>query len=704
MNLKSLLSFLLLVFLIQFLVFFTSTAQTVSSEAFINYKPIESTGKIPPSFIKTIEENFNKDLEFLSDVENKEELELQKEYYVKTHDLIRDVFISGHVLFNDPVSNYVNSVANIIKKENPGKFDDIDVYILKSPSVNASATGVNIVFINIGTLAYVENEAQLAFILCHEFSHIYNNDNLDGFMERNKILKGKGVYGSVSFDDRVDNLFQHRKEIEFIADSTAINFYINAGYDLNEINTAFDIIHYSYLPFFNDPFPIDFFNIDDFIIPSVFFKGKTDSISSMQNYKDIYHTHPNIFKRKQAVSRISLNYQNKTGKKFIESKEDFIAIRELTRFEQLRLQLLYKNYSDAIYLASLLLKDYKDNEYLQKIIAKSLYGLSKYRNSDESHLVTQSYSSVEGNSQQVHYLFRQLSQVQTNVLALKYVHHLLKEYPDDDQLINIRKDLIQELVYHHNISLNDFYDKQKVFEINIPNEDELSFRQLTNIQKDVKDFFLNAFCNEKEDKDLIVLFNNAEEHSKTLKEYESLSIKEKTKSDKAKNKQILNKGIDCKKGNALLFDPLVIIIGDGSMEEILETEKIRIKVDKHLSSLIKDFSEIKHISSVTTTENDIDIYNDLCTYKEMFQEILTKNRCTLIPVCNDFNLLAKNNNIQMICIPAMIKMFSWHYVMFFYDVHKGKLVYENTVSVNYLFSLSKKINKLIEKDLLILNF
>jgi hypothetical protein len=287
MNIKALLSSLLLVFLIQLFIFDTTTAQTISSEKFKNYTPIESSGKIPSCFIKTIEENYNEDAEVLSHIENEDELELQKEYFIKTHDLIRDVFISGHVLFNDPVSNYVNSVANIIKKENPGKFDDIDIYILKAPSVNASATGVNIVFINIGTLAYIENEAQLAFILCHEFSHVYNNDNLDGFMERNKILKGKGVYGSAAFDDRVDKMFQHRKEIEYIADSTAIDFYINAGYDLDEINTAFDIIHYSYLPYLNDPFPIDFFNIDDFIIPTVFFKGKMDSISSMQNYKDI---------------------------------------------------------------------------------------------------------------------------------------------------------------------------------------------------------------------------------------------------------------------------------------------------------------------------------------------------------------------------------------------------------------------------------
>jgi len=95
----------------------------------------------------------------------------------------------------------------------------------------------------------------------------------------------------------------------------------------------------------------------------------------------------------------------------------------------------------------------------------------------------------------------------------------------------------------------------------------------------------------------------------------------------------------------------------------------------------------------------------MCIYKEMVQEILTKDVCPVIPLCNDFSLIAEKNDIQIICIPVLYKLKgTWHYSMSFYDTHKKDIVYKNQDTISWLTSSSNKLTKLIKNDLLILNF
>lgn len=365
---------------------------------FQNYTTLESKGEVPIDFQKNVIEKYSDDIKPYTQIKDKSEKKLKEEYYLNIHNSLNEILYSGRVIFNDPISNYINKVANHIKQKNPGLFDNVRFYTIKSPYMNASATGTKIIFINIGTLAYLENEAQLAFIICHELAHIAGNDNMESFIEKKQVLKGKGVYGGISFDEKIDALFLHDKNIEYKADSNAIALYLKSGYSPDQILKAFDQLYYSYLPFSNLPFSKTFFNNQDFTIPQIFFKNKPDSIIALQSDKDIYHSHPNIFKRKIAVKKILDASNVKKGELFFTEKDEVLKVIDLAKFEVVRLQLLNKNYTEAIYSAYVLLKLYPENQFLLNSIAKSLYGLAKFRNTDEYHLVTSSYSKVEGES------------------------------------------------------------------------------------------------------------------------------------------------------------------------------------------------------------------------------------------------------------------------------------------------------------------
>lgn len=663
---------------------------------FSDFQSPISKGKIPDDFIKRINEKYKASITEFDQVTDKKEKKDKQVFSLFMNNAIHDILLSGKVTFNDEISTYINKVADRIKKSNPGKFDNIRIYTLKTPSFNASATGLGIVFINVGLMAYLKNEAQLAYILCHEFSHIVEKDNLNSYLEKKKIAKGKGAYGDLSFDEKVDELFMHDKEIEFTADYNSIVYLMNSGYDPNEIISALDVMHYSYLPIVNIPFDKTFFNRDGFNIPTVYFREKVDSISSVENYKDTYHTHPNIYSRKEAVRKVISAITNKPTAKFYLPEKEFQEVNTIARFEMIKLLLLYKSYTEAIYYAYTLLQEFPNNKYLEISIGKALYGLSKFRNSDESHLVTISYNKVEGESQQLHYLFRQLSKVQLNVLALKFNQELIYKYPEEWMLKEMRKELVFELIYDNELEIEKFYDeiKQEV----LPKElqkNNLSSQEIIQAQKVVSKFYLNAFTKEKKDETFLSLFKDALVEVNKKREFYRLSYEDREKKREDKFKETRKNGISLKGKNAIMLDPLYVILDKDYIEDPIKSEIEKKEMDQEIKEHIKSRGlKLQFVSSKDLTENSVDDYNKLCFYKEMREELLMKMECIVLPLSNDFKSFSDKNNISTMIITGRLRQNrTLNYYFFVYNVSNGKNQYGQFYTVDGNLSAKTKLFK-----------
>lgn len=128
----------------------------------------------------------------------------------------------------DLVEEYVNQV---FKKIVPSEFQDknFKVYIRRDISVNAAAMEGGIFFINIGTIAAMEDEAQLAMILGHELAHYLNND----FIEQEKIdNKGESFFARTFFSENSLKLSREfSRSQEYSADSLGIILCNTVGYD-----------------------------------------------------------------------------------------------------------------------------------------------------------------------------------------------------------------------------------------------------------------------------------------------------------------------------------------------------------------------------------------------------------------------------------------------------------------------------------------
>ncbi len=362
----------------------------------------------------------------------------------------------GRILYGDPVSRLVSRIADTLLKDYPELRKELRFYTVKSPEVNAYATGQGMVFVNAGLVAQVENEAQLAFILSHEIVHYYRNHSLEE-------LVGKKENGKTKRDTDEErsalNEFLRRhnrsREMENEADSLGIAmFYLRSPYAKNVTEGVFDVLQYSALPFDDIPFDTTWFNTPYFQLSGCWLDTVAD-ITSRDNYDDSRSTHPNILSRRHNCASAFEGYYG--GEEYVvTSREEFDAVRQLARAECVRQELIHGEYSRAFYNAWLMLRQQPDNEALNQALAQALYGIAMAKNHNGTNSVTGDYQKIEGESQQVYYAMRRMSNEQATLAALHRIWLMHCRFPENEAFARMCEDLMEELHGSLKLSAIDF--------------------------------------------------------------------------------------------------------------------------------------------------------------------------------------------------------------------------------------------------------
>jgi predicted Zn-dependent protease len=434
-----------------------------------NYTPVSSTGQLPPIFVKTLTEKTNEDLSLLKD-KNNSDLSKKKEFAIANNFNVDRILRGGSVLYNDSVSAYVHRVLNEILKKEPELRDHIQLYVIKSTQVNAFSFDNGVILVNTGLISQLDDESQLAFILCHELIHYKRRHSINAYLDF--MTPSTNRYRKSRNDMDVLN---YSKDQEIEADTAGLELFKATSYDLEAIHSSFDVLQYSYLPFDEQEFPRSFLEDGNLKFPKSYFLDKTSPIREDDNYDDSKSTHPNIRKRKTNVnSRIDNSWVNTNRKKFLVSQASFNQAKEISRFETCRLYLLNLDYPNAIYSAFILLKKYPQNVYLRKIVAEALYEVASYKTrissadntinvfSGNSQFEFKDYADIEGFSQQVYYLLKKLSSEEATVLALNYSWKLnASSGYKDKQLGRICDSLFVFLTQGNDKSLGDFSTRSR---------------------------------------------------------------------------------------------------------------------------------------------------------------------------------------------------------------------------------------------------
>jgi beta-barrel assembly-enhancing protease len=437
-------------------------ALTAFSQDFNDYQPLKNQGSLPNDFTVSPSQKYAKDVTKIDINDARSTRKTQKDFYLNVNFAIDGLLKSGKVLFETEHATYLKDIMAVLLKSKPEVARKIRVYLLRTPTVNAFATADGIVFVTLGLLAQVENEAQLAYILSHEIVHIDKKHALELVLQSDPKTKPNDRQKAARDNDLDDksltkNLFTQDQELE--ADREGYNLFAKTSYSTKNINRVFDVLKYSELPYDNIVFDRSFLETDYLKIPKEFFLEKVRAIEGInETMDDSESSHPNLFKRRAEINALLAGQKDENKKEYIVSKDRFLKLQKVSRFEIAHLQLHQQLFQDAIYTAFLLKKTEKTEQYPEIITAKALYGLAKYVNNEDVEATAEMIKtdSIEGESQQIYHLFNKMPPKDLTVLATSYVWRMSKKYKKNTDLKNMANDLLLLLVNDHNMNESHF--------------------------------------------------------------------------------------------------------------------------------------------------------------------------------------------------------------------------------------------------------
>ena len=371
---------------------------------------------------------------------------------------VSKMMAGGRIVYGDPITRMVNRIADTLLKDYPELRKELRFYTVKSPEVNAFATGQGMVFVNAGLVAQVEDEAQLAFILSHEIIHYYRNHSLEELVGKEKKKKTGDTESEIAELNEFLRYHYRSREMENESDSLGIAmFYLNSPYDKEVTDGVFDVLQYSALPFDDVPFDTTWFNTPYYQVTGCWLDTVAD-ITSRDNYDDSRSTHPNILSRRRTTAAALDGYYG--GERFVvTTQQEFEQIRALARKESIRQELIGGEYSRAFYNAWLT----RDERYM----AQALYSIAMGKIHNGTNSVTGNYRKIEGESQQIYYAMRNMSNEQAALVALHYIWQLHRSHPDEEVYDAMCADLMEELRTGLKMSNIDFVATPPVAETQV---------------------------------------------------------------------------------------------------------------------------------------------------------------------------------------------------------------------------------------------
>jgi predicted Zn-dependent protease len=162
----------------------------------------------------------------------------------EAEDLDRRLERGGALHRDDRAARYVQGVMDRLYPEFKGR---VRVRLLTAPTLNAFALPNGSIYMHVGLLARLENEAQLATVLAHEGVHFTHRHSLQQY-ESVKITAGllqatfiaAPIAGLVGASVASPILYGYSRDLEREADSFGYERLVRAGYDPSEASKTFE--------------------------------------------------------------------------------------------------------------------------------------------------------------------------------------------------------------------------------------------------------------------------------------------------------------------------------------------------------------------------------------------------------------------------------------------------------------------------------
>ena len=316
-----------------------------------------------------------------------------KSLYKGRFDFIVQTFNEDRFIVDSELNQYLTEVLQNIQKTNPEWPQDVSVYVYRSSTPNAICFGEGTIAFSLSLLSRLENEDQVAYVLCHELAHHYGKHadikvedltrlNFDKELSKQVKEIKSTTYGQYT---KLKDLMQglelslnyHSREKEFEADSIGLQLFLNTSYQTLAPVRTMEILDSVDQSIYRSPLDLrKYFNFKGYSYKESWEQyTKSDTWYAKKNEVDSLKTHPGCKKRSLALQR-QLTRANRWPDEQVSSKDEVYSfIRTTSEFEMVESEYHFKGYGKALFQAIMMLEQFPDNAYLHGMIGKCLYKL-----------------------------------------------------------------------------------------------------------------------------------------------------------------------------------------------------------------------------------------------------------------------------------------------------------------------------------------
>lgn len=172
----------------------------------------------------------------------------EKKLIRRSSELDDELRRKGLLLQDEQVNSYVNEVGKRVVPTAARGAVPFQFHVLRDPVVNAFALPNGSMYLTVGLLARLENEAQLAHVMSHETAHVVQRHGLLGLRNRKATIIAAHIadlalFGtSIAYLPALGNLAAYSQESESEADRLALQYMAQAGYALAGADRLFAIL------------------------------------------------------------------------------------------------------------------------------------------------------------------------------------------------------------------------------------------------------------------------------------------------------------------------------------------------------------------------------------------------------------------------------------------------------------------------------
>lgn len=355
-----------------------------------NYSPFKDDESRLTAWQKTLKECHFRDSVSINGEYKKQ---IRKEYRDR-YDFINDLFVEKQAVSDSEVDGYLQEIVRHIVSANP-LLQNLKprFYFSRSCVPNAFSCGEGSIFFNFGLFSMLDNESQVAFILCHELAHYYLDHSNKTILEKIELLNSKDLkkelksisktgYGqNKRFGELVTSMIfrnsRHSRTQESSADSLGLIFLSNTKFDCKEALVAFDrmdssdVEHVNMEAILKKWFSFSEYPFRDSWIKkeNAFFGGPEKRLTDAQ--KDSMKTHPACPARKKALEPFVLKL-NAQGSKFVVSEQRFKELTLRSRYDIVENLLKDEYLSASLYYGLMLLEENPTDSWLIGTIGECL--------------------------------------------------------------------------------------------------------------------------------------------------------------------------------------------------------------------------------------------------------------------------------------------------------------------------------------------